>query len=69
MEDLPLGRIADLEPEFVAKDLPLGRTLMMMMNATYFTEFLEHLSLITNHSHTRHNNDFFSDIQVCKKLK
>ena len=31
MEDLPLGRIAVLVPEFGVKDLPLGRTLMMMM--------------------------------------
>ena len=31
MEDLPLGRIAALVPEFAVKDLPLGRTLMMMM--------------------------------------
>ena len=31
MEDLPLGRIAVLVPEFAVKDLPLGRTLMMMM--------------------------------------
>ena len=31
MEDLPLGRIAALVPEFAAKDLPLGRTLMMMV--------------------------------------
>ena len=30
MEDLPLGRIAALMPEFAVKDLPLGRTLMMM---------------------------------------
>ena len=28
MEDLPLGRIAALVPEF---EVPLGRTLMMMM--------------------------------------
>ena len=27
MEDLPLGRIAALVPEFAVKDLPLGRTL------------------------------------------
>ena len=33
MEDLPLGRIAALVPEFAVKDLPLGRTLMMMMNS------------------------------------
>ena len=32
MEDLPLGRIAVLVPEFDVKYLPLGRTLMMMMN-------------------------------------
>ena len=31
MEDLPLGRIAALVPEFAVKDLPLGRTMMMMM--------------------------------------
>ena len=31
MKDLPLGRIAALVPEFAVKDLPLGRTLMMMM--------------------------------------
>ena len=31
MEDLPLGRIAALVPAFAVKDLPLGRTLMMMM--------------------------------------
>ena len=26
MEDLPLGRIAALVPEFAVKDLPLGRS-------------------------------------------
>ena len=31
MEDLPLGRTAALVPELAVKDLPLGRTLMMMM--------------------------------------
>ena len=31
MEDLPLGRVAALVPEFAVKDLPLGRTLIMMM--------------------------------------
>ena len=31
MEDLPLGRITALVPEFAVKDMPLGRTLMMMM--------------------------------------
>ena len=31
MEDLVLGRIAALVPEFAVKDLPLGRTLMNYM--------------------------------------
>ena len=30
MEDLPLGRIAAFVPEFEVKDLPLGRTLMII---------------------------------------
>ena len=32
MEDLPLGRIAALVPEYAMKDLSLGRTLMMMIS-------------------------------------
>ena len=35
MEDLPLGRIAVLVPEFAVKDLPSGRTLMMMILLKY----------------------------------
>ena len=31
MEDLPLDRIGALVPEFAVKDLPLGRTLMIMI--------------------------------------
>ena len=31
MEDLPLGRIAALVPEFAMKDLLLGRTLIMII--------------------------------------
>ena len=31
MEDLPLGRIAALVPEFAVKELPLGRTLMISL--------------------------------------
>ena len=34
MEYLPLGRIAALVPEFAVKDLPLGRTLMMMTSSS-----------------------------------
>ena len=29
MEDLPLGKISALVPEFAVKDLPLGKTLIM----------------------------------------
>ena len=36
MEDLPLGRIAALVPEFAVKDLPLGRTHI-------YTEKLVHI--------------------------
>ena len=38
MEDLPLGRIAALVPEFAVKDLPLDRTLMMIMMMIIHTE-------------------------------
>ena len=31
MEDLPLGRIVDFLAEFAVKDLPLGRTLMIVI--------------------------------------
>ena len=31
MEDLPIGRILALVPEFAVKDLPLGRTLMIFI--------------------------------------
>ena len=34
MEDVPLGRIAALVPEFAVKDLPLVRTLIMMIVST-----------------------------------
>ena len=36
MEDLPLGRIAALVPEFAVNDLPMSRTLMMMMKVKVF---------------------------------
>ena len=32
MEDLPLGIIAALVPEFAVKDLPLGQNTMMMIS-------------------------------------
>ena len=31
MEDLPLGIIAALVPEFAVKDLPLGTTLLLLL--------------------------------------
>ena len=40
MEDLPLGGIAALVPEFEVKDLPLGRTLMMMIMMMMMNYFL-----------------------------
>ena len=36
MEDLPLGRIAALVPEFAVKDLLLGRTLMMILRLSVY---------------------------------
>ena len=41
MEDLPLGRIAALVPEFAVKDLPLGRTLMMMKYLIFVQYYFE----------------------------
>ena len=38
MEDLPLGRVSALVPEFAVKDLPLGRTLMMKMSKEWIQE-------------------------------
>ena len=47
MEDLSLGRIAALMPEFAVKDLPLGKTLMMMMMIYSITNALSsHFVLI-----------------------
>ena len=43
MEDLPLGRIAALVPEFAVKDLHLGRTLMMMKAFTAGVTTVKHL--------------------------
>ena len=39
MEDLPLGKIGALVPEFAVKDLPLGRTLMMIWSL-FFDQFV-----------------------------
>ena len=45
MEDLPLGRIEALVPEIAVKELPLGRTLMMMMIIHY--SLLNYRTLMT----------------------
>ena len=42
MQDLPLGRIVALVPEFAVKDLPLGSTLMMMMSKDFKTYITLH---------------------------
>ena len=55
MEDLPLGRIAALVPEFAVKDLPLGRTLMMMML----------MMMKCNFRMFRIKNPYFSHSQNC----
>ena len=38
MEDLPLGRIAALVPEFAVKDLPLDRILMTYIDYIQYTQ-------------------------------
>ena len=50
MEDLPLGGIAALVPEFAVKDLPLGRTLIIIITITIiiFVESNEKLSYLLN---------------------
>ena len=61
MEDLNLGRIAALVPEFAVKDLPLGRTLMMMMIRTIFTiVVLEFSKKNISHKNLQINSFFFS---------
>ena len=45
MEGLPLGRISALVPEFAVKDLPLGRTLMMITLISFLLSFfLSHIA-------------------------
>ena len=41
MEDLPLGRIAALVPELAVKDLPLGRTLVMIYRPIWGRKLIE----------------------------
>ena len=49
MEDLPLRRFAALVPELAVKDLPLGRTLMMMMITIFMKIFWNQFhSLLVN---------------------
>ena len=43
MEYLPLGRIAALMPEFAMKDLPLDRTLMMIIYILYIYIYISFL--------------------------
>ena len=46
MEDLPLGRIAALVPEFAVKDMPLCRTLMMMMMMDKLSDAVQRVSKV-----------------------
>ena len=49
MDDLPLSRIAALVPEFAVTDLPLGRTLMMIVHfflRTIYSRMLKFLRVI-----------------------
>ena len=66
MEDLPLGRIAALVPEFAVKDLPLGRTLMMMMynNSKYYVN-----EKGDNFKYGFYNKYIILDIMFSKKVK
>ena len=51
MEDLPLGIIAALMPEFAVKDLPLGRTLMiyrLYSGPTYIIFSFTHSTILVN---------------------
>ena len=57
MEDLPLGRIAALVPEFAVKDLPLGRTLMMPKVKAHESSRLNTLQ-----------NEFVNDL-ICTDVK
>ena len=49
MEDMSLGRIAALVPEFAVKDLPLGRTLMMMMKRK-INPLQSYVDILSQHS-------------------
>ena len=49
MEDLSVGRIAALVPEFVVKDLPLGRTLMLLLLMMIMTALSERSVVATVH--------------------
>ena len=69
MEDLPLGRIAALVPEFALKDLPLGRTLMMMMmmvgsvNVHFLHDHLRYFPENLGTFREEHGKSFHQDIK------
>ena len=65
MEDLPLGRISALVPEFAVKDLPLGRTLMIAILLT--PNFVEVHPAIFEFQVSVVNYDALYKMQTCSK--
>ena len=63
MEDLPLGRIAVLVPEFAVKDLPLDRILMMI-----YTQGVPKLFAQIHTRGREHQNKYIS-IRIIWSLK
>ena len=57
MEDLPLGRIAALVPEFAVRDLPLGRTQMMMMDHIHDIGQVKICSETKSNNNNNNNNN------------
>ena len=52
MADLSLGRIASVVPEFAVKDLPFGRTLMIMIIYVYNVNNINIMDItLTNQDH------------------
>ena len=66
MEDLPLGRIEALVPEFAVKHLPLGRTLMIFYITNYysFIFLLFYPAQRTTYAHSTYNSNVMDQQSV-----